>query len=78
MSRAVAYPKLFAAVCLLFAEATLFNVTANATSSAIGVGAGGMGLREPVRISAPVLKVGPAIPPSPWDDDAPSVAGNKR
>jgi len=73
MSKAIANPKIFAASCLLFAGATLFNVTANATSNANGAGASGIGLRTPERISAPVLEVGPTIPPSPWDD-APSVA----
>ena len=69
MSKAIANPRIFAATCLLFAGATLFNVTANAN----GAGASGIGLRTPERISAPVLEVGPTIPPSPWDD-APSVA----
>ena len=69
MSKAIANPKIFAATCLLFAGATLFNLNANAN----GAGASGIGLRTPERISAPVLEVGPTIPPSPWDD-APSVA----
>ena len=78
MSKAIANPKIFAAVCLLFAGATIFNVTANATSNVNGVGASGMGLRVPERISAPVLKVGPTLPPSPWDDDSPNIATNAR
>ena len=78
MSKALANPKIFAAACLLFAGATIFNVTANATSNADGVGGSGMGLRVPERISAPVLKVGPTLPPSPWDDDSPFVATDAR
>jgi len=65
MSKAIANPKIFAATCLLFAGATLFNVTANATSN--------VGPRTPEGVSVPVLEVGPTIPPSPWDD-APPVA----
>jgi len=73
MSNALANPKIFAAACLLFAGATLFNVTMNASPAQEGIG-----LRNlPSSLSAPVLEVGPNIPPSPWDDDAPSVISNK-
>jgi hypothetical protein len=74
MSKAFANPKIFAATCLLFAGATLFNVTANASSNA-----NGMGLKAaPDKLSAPVLEVGPTIPPNPWDDDpAPSVSSSR-
>jgi len=69
MTKAFANPKVLAATCLLFAGATLFNVTVNASTPAEG-----LGLRSvPTSLSAPVLEVGPTIPPSPWDD-APSVA----
>ena len=70
MSKALANPKIFGAACLLFVGATLFNATVNASPSEEG-----LGLRNaPSSLSAPVLQVGPTIPPSPWDDDAPSVA----
>ena len=70
MSKALANPKIFGAACLLFVGATLFNATVNASPSEEG-----LGLRNtPSSLSAPVLEVGPTIPPSPWDDDAPSVA----
>jgi len=71
MSNIFANPRVFAATCLLFAGATLFNATMNASPSE------GSGLRTaPTSLSAPVLEVGPTIPPSPWDD-APSVASSK-
>lgn len=73
MSKALANPKIFAAACLVFAGATLFNATMNASPAQDG-----LGLRNvPSSLSAPVLEVGPTIPPSPWDDDAPSVASSK-
>ena len=75
MSKAIANPKMFAAICLVFVGATIFNATAASDSNSPG--ASGMGLRSPEQISAPVLEVGPTIPPSPWDDDAPSVASKK-
>ena len=71
MSKALANPKIFGAACLLFAGATLFNATGNASTAREG-----LGLRiAPPAVSAPVLEVGPTIPPSPWDDE-PSVASN--
>ncbi|MEP6538395.1 MAG: hypothetical protein ABJF23_23855 [Bryobacteraceae bacterium] len=79
MPKAIANPKIFAAACVLFAVATLFNVNAHAGSQGDEIRASGIGLRAPEQISAPVLEVGPTIPPSPWDDDAPSlVASGKR
>ena len=73
MSKAFANTKVFAASAILFAVATLFNATMNASPSQEGVG-----LRNaPSSLSAPVLEVGPTLPPSPWDDDAPSVASSK-
>ena len=69
MTNAIANPKFFAATCLLFAGATLFNATMNASPAQEC-----LGLRSaPVSVSAPVLEVGPTIPPSPWDDE-PTVA----
>jgi hypothetical protein len=70
MSKALANPKIFGAACLLFAAATLFNVSANASSST----ATGMSLKAPISQSDTVLEVGPTIPPNPWEDDAPSVS----
>ena len=71
MTKAIANPKFFAAACLLFAGATLFNATMNASPTQEC-----LGLRNaPCAISTPVLEVGPTIPPSPWDDE-PSVASN--
>jgi hypothetical protein len=67
MSKALANPKIFGAACLLFAAATLFNVSANASSSITG-----MSLKAPMSQSETVLEVGPTIPPNPWEDDAPS------
>ena len=73
MSNIFANPKFFGAACLLFAGATLFNATMNASPLQEG-----LGLRNaPSSLSEPVTKIGPTIPPSPWDDDAPSVAGSK-
>ncbi|MEO8128961.1 MAG: hypothetical protein ABJF23_23840 [Bryobacteraceae bacterium] len=73
MSKTLANPKIFAAACILFAGATLFNVTMNASPATEG-----RGLRNlPTSLSAPVLEVGPTIPPSPWDDDAPSATVSK-
>ena len=73
MSKTFANTKVFAASAILFAVATLFNATMNGSTSQEG-----LGLRSaPAPLSAPVLEVGPTIPPSPWDDDAPSVASSK-
>ena len=72
MTRLFANPQIFGAACLLFAGATLFNATAGASTQQDG-----LGLRNAPSLSAPVLEVGPTIPPSPWDDDAPSIAGSK-
>ena len=73
MSNIFANPKFFGAACLLFVGATLFNATMNASPSQEG-----LGLRNAVpALSAPVLEVGPTIPPSPWDDDAPFVTSSK-
>ena len=60
MSKAFANPKIFAAVCLIFAGATFFNVSANASSDM-----NGMSLRAVPQVSAPVQEVGPTIPPNP-------------
>ena len=71
MTKAIANPRFFAATCLLFAGATIFNATVNASPTQEG-----LGLRiAPPAVSAPVLEVGPTIPPSPLDDE-PSVASN--
>lgn len=67
MSKAFANTKLFGAVAILFAVATIFNVNMNASSA----GSDGIGLKVTPRVAEPVLKVGPTFPPSPWDDDAP-------
>ncbi|MEO8128959.1 MAG: hypothetical protein ABJF23_23850 [Bryobacteraceae bacterium] len=73
MSKTLANPRFFGAACLLFAGATLFNATMNASPSQEG-----SGLRNaPSSLSAPILEVGPTIPPSPWDDDAPSLSASK-
>ena len=73
MSRLLANPKIFGAACLLFAGATLFNATASASTPHQG-----LGLRSaPSSLSVSVVELGPTIPPSPWDDDAPSVASSK-
>jgi hypothetical protein len=69
MSKAFANTKLFAAAAMLFAVATIFNASMNASPSQEG-----RGLRiTPSKIEAPVLEVGPTIPPNPWEDDAPSA-----
>jgi len=74
MSKILANPRIFGAACLLFAGATLFSATMNASPSQER-----LRLRNvPSSLSAPVLEVGPTIPPSPWDDDAPSIAGNRQ
>ncbi len=71
MTKAITNPKFFAATCLLFVGATLFNAIGNASPAQEG-----QGLRNaPSSLSAPVLEVGPTIPPSPWDDE-PSTAIN--
>ena len=73
MSKAFANTKVFAASAILFAVATLFNATMNASPSQQG-----LGLRSvPSSLSMSVVELGPTIPPSPWDDDAPSVASSK-
>ena len=73
MSNAFANTKVFAASAILFAVATLFNATANASTPQQG-----LGLRSaPSLFSVSVVELGPTIPPSPWDDDAPSVASSK-
>ena len=71
MSKILANPKIFGAACLLFTVATLFNATASASPSQQG-----LGLRS-APSSVSVVELGPTIPPSPWDDDAPSVASSK-
>jgi len=72
MSKAFANPKIFAAVCLIFAGATIFNVSANASSDMKG-----MSLKAVPQVSAPVQEVGPTIPPNPWEDEmAPSGGGS--
>jgi hypothetical protein len=74
MSKAFANTKIFAAATILFAVATIFNANMNASSSA----ASGIGLKvAPAKVAAPVLKVGPTIPPSPWDD-SPSSSVSSR
>ena len=74
MSKAFANTKLFAAATILFAAATLFNVNMNASTAS----SDGIGLKlTPVKAAEPVLQVGPTFPPSPWDDDAPTVVANK-
>ncbi|MEO8128960.1 MAG: hypothetical protein ABJF23_23845 [Bryobacteraceae bacterium] len=73
MTNLLENPRFFGAACLLFVGATLFNATMNAAPSQQG-----SGLRNaPSAVSVPVLKIGPTIPPSPWDDDAPSVVVSK-
>jgi hypothetical protein len=76
MTKAFTNPKVFAAACLLFAGATMFNVTANASSNASGMSLNA----TPAKISAPVLEVGPTIPPNPWEGVAPasSASGRRR
>jgi hypothetical protein len=73
MSKIFLNPKFFAAATLLFAAATIFN--ANASPSATSNGMGIMMMAPAPAISEPVLKVGPTLPPSPWEDDAPAIAG---
>jgi hypothetical protein len=68
MTKAFSNPKIFGAACLLFAGATLFNMTANASSNA-----NGMSLKAtPAKVLAPVLEVGPTIPPNPWEGASPA------
>ena len=71
MSKVLANPKIFGAACLLFAGATLFNATVIASTPQQG-----LGLRS-APSSVSVVELGPTIPPSPWDDDAPFVASSK-
>src|SRR4051794_41795525 len=70
MSKAFANPKIFAAVCLIFAGATIFNVSANASSDIKG-----MSLKAVPQVSAPVEEVGPTIPPNPWEHEMPPSGG---
>ena len=74
MSKILANPKIFGTACLLFAGATLFNATVNASPSQQG-----LGLRSvPSSLSMSVVELGPTIPPSPWDDPSTlSVASSK-
>ena len=74
MSKAFANTKVFAASAILFAVATLFNATMNASPSQQG-----LGLRNaPSSLSMSVVELGPTIPPSPWDDPSTvSVASSK-
>jgi len=65
MSKAFANTKLFGAAAILFAAATIFNASMNASVTPAGIK------------GEPVLKVGPTFPPSPWDDDAPSVTASR-
>jgi hypothetical protein len=76
MSKAFANPRIFVATCLLFVGATVFNLTANASVSS-EVSGKGLRVVPNVSVSEPVLKVGPTFPPSPWDDDAPSVTASR-
>ena len=72
MSKAFANTKVFAASAILFAVATLFNATMNASPSQQG-----LGLRS-APSSVSVVELGPTIPPSPWDDPSTlSVASRK-
>ena len=72
MSKAFANTKVFAASAILFAVATLFNATMNASPSQQG-----LGLRS-APSSVSVVELGPTIPPSPWDDPSTlSVASSK-
>jgi len=73
VSKVLVNTKLFAASAILFAAATFFNASLNGSVAPEGLGLRGV----PATLSAPVLEVGPTIPPSPWDDDAPSVASSK-
>lgn len=73
MSKVLENSKFFAATVILFAAATLFNANLNGSTKQEDLGLRGV----PATLSAPVLEVGPTIPPSPWDDDAPSVASHK-
>ena len=73
MSKTFANTKVFAAAAILFGVATLFNASLNGSPFQEGIGV----RSAPPSLSAPVLEVGPTIPPSPWDDDAPSVASTK-
>ena len=73
MSKAFANTKVFAASTILFAVATLFNVTQNGLPSQ-----GDLGLPSVTSaLSAPVLGIGPTLPPSPWDDDSPVAVSSK-
>ena len=73
MSKALANPKIFGAACLLFVGATLFNVTAKASTAEQGLGLPSV----TSALSAPVLGIGPTLPPSPWDDDSPVAVSSK-
>ena len=75
MAKTLSNPRLFAAACLLFAGATFFNATASASST---TKTHGTTLSvSPAKAPAPVGKIGPTIPPSPWDD-SPSVSVSSR
>jgi hypothetical protein len=75
MSQVFANTKLFGAAAILFAVATIFNVNMNASASSSDA----IGLKvAPAMAAEPVLQVGPTFPPSPWDDDAPSVAASVK
>ena len=73
MFKAFANTKVFAASAILFAVATLFNATASASTPRQGLGL----QSAPSSLSVSVVELGPTIPPSPWDDDAPSIASSK-
>ena len=74
MSKVLANPKIFGAACLLFAGATLFNATVNASTPRQGLGL----QSAPSSLSVSVVELGPTIPPSPWDDPSTlSIASSK-
>jgi len=76
MSNTFANPKIFAAACLLFVGATLFNLSADAFP--VGIESGKKLVVSPSHAAPePKLNVGPTFPPSPWDDDAPTVIASK-
>jgi hypothetical protein len=72
MSKAFANTKLFAAATILFAAATIFNATVSASSTSGGTA---LKIAPASTVSEPVVKLGPTLPPSPWDDQAPAPAG---
>jgi hypothetical protein len=73
MSKAFGNTKLFAAATILFAAATIFNATVSASSTSGGTA---LKIAPAATVSEPVVKLGPTLPPSPWDDDASSGGGS--